>query len=215
MQRERLEDISRRLPIFPLPRTVLLPGSTCPLHVFEPRYRELVTYCLEGDRAFGVATLREEDTPSPIGPSAIPDLHAVIGVGEVVAHQPFPDGRSNIAVRYAGRVRVQRELPTDTMFRVVQAEVLDDEPEGVSAALRALKVLVLQLGGMSTEASEEARRLVQLEGMELADALARRVLPDLPAQLAYVAADRLTDRVNLVQEALARFMGPSAPAGEA
>ena len=214
MERERLEEIAQRLPIFPLPRTVLLPGSTCPLHVFEPRYRQLVAHCLESDRVFGIATLNEEG-PSAIGPSAIPDLHAVVGIGELVAHQPFPDGRSNIAIRYSGRVRLQRELATDTLFRVVQGELLTDDTEGVDHALRALKVLVLQLGGMSTEASEEARRLVQLDGMELADALARRVLTNVHGQLAYVAADRLTDRVDLVQEALARFMGPSMPAGEA
>jgi uncharacterized protein len=46
------------LPIFPLPQCVLLPGGLLPLHVFEPRYRELTRYCLEGNRPMGVARLR-------------------------------------------------------------------------------------------------------------------------------------------------------------
>lgn len=45
------------LPIFPLPQCVLLPGGLLPLHVFEPRYRELTKYCLEGNRPMGVARL--------------------------------------------------------------------------------------------------------------------------------------------------------------
>lgn len=45
------------LPIFPLPQCVLLPGGLLPLHVFEPRYRELTRYCLEGNRPMGVARL--------------------------------------------------------------------------------------------------------------------------------------------------------------
>lgn len=215
MERERLEDIALRLPIFPLPRTVLLPGSTCPLHVFEPRYRQLVTHCLDGDRVFGIATVYQGPEATVQSQSAIPDLHSVVGVGELVAHQPFPDGRSNIAVRYVGRIKLQGELATDTLFRVVQGQVLEDVPDGAEPALRSLRVLVLQLGGMSVEAAEEARQLVQLEGMELADALARRVLVDVPGQLAYLSADRLTERVGIVQEALARFMEPTAPAGEA
>lgn len=215
MQHERLEEIARRLPIFPLERTVLLPGSTVPLHVFEPRYRELVTHCLQGERVFAIATTLERPEESVLGPTPIPDLHPVVGMGEIVAHQPFPDGKSNIAVRYLARVRLENELPTDTMFRVVQGRVLTDDATGIEPALRALRVLVLQLGGMSTEASEEARRLVQLEGMELADALARRVLPDVLGQLRYLGAHRLTDRIDIVQEALARFMGPSSSAGDA
>lgn len=57
-----VEPISDReleeLPIFPLPQCVLLPGGLLPLHVFEPRYRELTRYCLDGNRPMGVARLR-------------------------------------------------------------------------------------------------------------------------------------------------------------
>ena len=46
------------LPIFPLPNCVLLPGGLLPLHVFEPRYRELTRDCLAGDQLMAVARLR-------------------------------------------------------------------------------------------------------------------------------------------------------------
>ena len=212
MQREQLEAIVQRLPIFPLPRTVLMPGSTLPLHVFEPRYRDLVTACLDSDGVMGIATLRPGFESNYEG---APPVHDQLGMGEIVAHQPYPDGRSNIALRYVGRARIDQELATDTRFRVVQGTLLPDDDGGVEPALRSLRVLVLQLGGLSTEAAEEARRLVQLEGMELADALARRVLEDVDAQLGYLRADRLVDRVNLVQAELARFMAPSQPVGDA
>ena len=206
-----LESI-RALPIFPLPRTVLLPGATLPLHVFEQRYRDLVAHCLKGDRLIGIATLRPGYEATYEGS---PELFAELGVGELVGHQPYPDGRSNIALRFVGRVRILRELDTEHLFRVVEGEALLDDPHGVEAAIRALRVLVLQLGGLSTDASEEARRLVQLEGMQLADALARRLLHDIDSQLAYLRADRLIDRVGMVQDCLARFMLPQNVVGEA
>ena len=212
MQQPQLEEIVRHLPIFPLPRTVLLPGSTLPLHVFEPRYRELVAHCLEGDGVMGIATLRPGYEANY---DASPALYDCVGIGEVVAHQPFPDGRSNIALRYIGRAQIESELVTDHLFRVVQATLLEDDAEGVGPALRGLRVLVLQLGGLSTEASEEARRLVQLDGMDLADALARRLFENVEAQLSYLRSDRLVERVNLVQGELARFMAPTEPVGDA
>ncbi len=214
MQRDELEQICTYLPVFPLPRAVLLPGSTLPLHVFEPRYRDLVQYCLAegGPRAMGIATLRPGYEEAYEGS---PELYELVGIGEIVAHQSYPDGRSNVALSYVGRARIVEEQQTPHRFRVVRGELLEDQSQDIEPALRSLRVLVMQLGGLSTAASEEARRLVQLEGMDLADALARRLLDDVSSQLAYLGADRLLERIHLVQEHLVRFMAPTQPVGEA
>lgn len=83
------------LPIFPLPQCVLLPGGLLPLHVFEPRYRELTKYCLEGNRPMGVARLvpqrlarssgSRQALKSPIAASASSSTSASMSTSAYVA----------------------------------------------------------------------------------------------------------------------------------
>ncbi|MEQ1501200.1 MAG: LON peptidase substrate-binding domain-containing protein [Myxococcota bacterium] len=206
MEPARLQEICDALPIFPLPRTVLLPGASLPLHVFEARYRALVAHCLATDRLIGIATLKPGYEPQyEDAPAVWPE----VGIGELVAHQPFPDGRCNIVLQYVGRARIREEIPSDHPFRMVRGAVGAEDDRGTAGALAALKVLVLQLGGLSASAANEARRLVQLEGMELVDALARRLVEDPDEQRRYLGVDRLSDRIAIVQDRLATFLVPS------
>lgn len=211
MEVDRFREICTSLPVFPLPRTVLLPGAALPLHVFESRYRALVNHCLDGERAMGIATLKPGYEANY---HATPDVWPEIGVGEIVAHQPFPDGRCNIVLQYVGRARLQDELRTDHPFRVIRGDVVPEDERGLGQALASLKVLVLQLGGLSPSAASEARRLIQLEGMELVDALARRLLEEPDEQRCYLGADRLVERIALIQDRLATFFVPSRSAGD-
>lgn len=211
MDQRHLGEICERLPIFPLPRTVLLPGAALPLHVFEPRYLALVDHCRAGTRVMGVATLRPGYESNYHGR---PDIWPEVGVGEIVAHQPFPDGRCNIVLQYVGRVQVEQELASDLPFRLVRGSLADEDARGLEGALLALKVLVIQLGGLSTSAATEARRLVQLEGMDLVDSLARRLFEEPDEQRAYLGARLLTERVAQVHQRLASYFVPSAPVGE-
>lgn len=205
---ENLREICAALPIFPLPRTVLLPGSVLPLHVFEPRYRALVAHCLRSEMIFGIATLKPGYESNYEGK---PDIWPHVGVGQIVGHQPFPDGRSNIVVQYVGHVEVQEELPSPHLFRVVRGKLVEEDQGGVASALAMLRQLVLQLGGLFPSAAQEARRLADLDGMELADELARRLLEDPDEQRAYLGAGRLTDRIVQVHDRLANFLAPQPP----
>ena len=160
----------------------------------------------------GIATLQpgyEEDYDGS------PALYPEIGVGQIVAHQPFVDGRCNIVLRFEGCVTLDQELDTGEPFRVVAGDVVTADPSGIDGALQSLKVLVLQLGSVRPEAAEEAHRLAQLEGMELPDALARRLFDQVETQRAYLAAPRLVDRVSLVQDRLAQFLLAASEMGEA
>ena len=211
MEPDRLREICSTLPIFPLPRAVLLPGSALPLHVFEERYRALVAHCLDGDGYMGIATLRGDpgDDPSP-------PIWPEIGIGEVIAHQPFPDGRCNIVLRYVGRTILAEELPSPHPFRLVRGEVgdRDDDERGVEAAIASLKLLMLQIGGLSPSAAGEAQRLSQLDGMALVDALAHRLLEDPDDQRRYLGAGRLADRVAQVQDHLASYLVSNVPVAD-
>jgi uncharacterized protein len=105
------------LPIFPLPQCVLLPGGLLPLHVFEPRYRELTRYCLENNRPLGIARLRG-------GREA--DVFRHVGVGRIICSEELEDGRFLLLVRGGARVVIDHELPFTRAFRQVAARRVGD-----------------------------------------------------------------------------------------
>lgn len=120
MQSDSLTPYEREIPLFPL-QVVLFPGGVLPLHIFEPRYREMVTYCLDTDSEFGVVLINEgTETGGAAGPYRVGTATRILDVSHL------PDGRMNIVT--AGEYRfeildVQDELP----YLVAQVRLLDDE----------------------------------------------------------------------------------------
>jgi Lon protease-like protein len=111
------------LPIFPLPNATLFPLAQLPLHVFEPRYREMTRYVLDHQRVLAVARLKPGYEASY---AARPPVYEICGVGRVVNDQALPDGRYNILLEGVGRVRILEEHPPEQPFRIVRAEALHD-----------------------------------------------------------------------------------------
>ncbi len=118
----------RTLPIFPLDGVYLCPGLLLPLHIFEPRYRAMLTHALEGERCIAMCLpALGHSTES----ESAPPVHEICGLGEIVEHHPFPDGRANILLRGCSRLRIYEELPlTADGYRLVRAEVLPEEQPG-------------------------------------------------------------------------------------
>lgn len=116
--------MARDLPIFPLP-LVLFPGATQPLHIFEPRYRQLLRDCLDGDHRFGIAYV--PSGPGPIDPAPDPGACGCIAVIE--STQSLPDGRSNIVTRGERRFVLEQWLERARPYRVARVTEFDDEPE--------------------------------------------------------------------------------------
>ena len=106
------------VPVFPLPGVFLFPHQLLPLHVFEPRYRQLVGDLLDGTGRFVMGTIARGEVETPIHP---PELLPVAGLGEIVRHEKTADGRYQILVLGLTRVRV-REAPSDRLYRRVHCE---------------------------------------------------------------------------------------------
>ncbi|HET9959259.1 MAG TPA: LON peptidase substrate-binding domain-containing protein [Polyangiaceae bacterium] len=121
-----------RVPVFPLPNVALFPGASLPLHVFEPRYRQMTEDILAGDRLIVVARLCEGYEADYEGK---PAFHPVCGIGRVVQDEARPDGRYDLVVQGLSRVRVTRELPTSRAYRVVSVELLPDQTPSDAYAL--------------------------------------------------------------------------------
>lgn len=207
-----IEAICKKLPVFPLPRTVLMPGALLPLHVFEPRYREMVAYCMKNARLMAVATLREGYEEQYY---ETPPLHAVLGIGEIVGHQAFPDGRCNLALKYAGRATLIEELMTKRSFRFFRAEPIFDTNTRAIEAMQQLRLLLFQLGMASPKVASEAQRLAELEDRVMVDSLARKVLDSPELQISYLGSRDFTTRVKLVYDGVAALLAGVEPIGDA
>ena len=122
------------VPVFPLPNVVLLPGALLPLHVFEPRYRQMTEDVVAGRRRMAVARLKPGFEADYHGR---PPIHPVCGIGEVIRHERRADGRWDILVAGLTRARVLEELPPTHAYRVIRIEQLRDLPAKDPLALGA------------------------------------------------------------------------------
>ena len=118
------------LPLFSLP-LVLFPGAPLPLHIFEPRYRQLLADCVEGDSRFGIVFRAEGVSEADLVPGTVGCIAEVDG-----AHT-LPDGRSNIVVHGVRRFSLLRFVVTAAPYRVAEVDEYDDvaEDEAVLAPL--------------------------------------------------------------------------------
>jgi uncharacterized protein len=218
-----LRDVQVQLPIFPL-NTVMFPGVTVPLHVFEDRYRALVHHLLtiseKPERLFGIVAIREG---YEVGSHGVQSVHRVGCVVQMTSVDPYPDGRFDIEVVGRRRLRLDA-LDTSGSYLVGDVETVDeariDSPEGVHEALRTRETF-----------EEYRRRLSHLRGDDVLDgdlprdpeflsySLAATCLLTLQERQALLEASGPLDRLIMLRHALREEMRamraiPSLPATE-
>lgn len=113
-----------QVPLFPLPDGALLPGELLPLHVFEPRYREMLDVARAGGRLIAIATLLPGWETEYDGAPPIAD---VVGVGRIVSDRNNPDGTSDIVLKGLVRARIEHEVEDDAPFRRARLAPLTTE----------------------------------------------------------------------------------------
>ena len=119
--------MATRFPIFPLTGAILFPGLHLPLHIFEPRYRAMISDALARDRRIGMIQPQQ-----PVEGSPLYDIGCVGRIGDV---EMMGDGRFNVVLEGESRFRVLREMETTNPFRKVEAELLADDPDEVLSAI--------------------------------------------------------------------------------
>jgi len=194
---------AERLSIFPLPGAILFPGLQLPLHIFEPRYRALVSDALVRDRRIAMI--------QPQGGAEGAPLFGIGCVGRIDEVEALDDGRYNIVLDGEARFRLLREIEVSTPYRQVEGELLrDPDDEVLSSAERA---------GFE----REARRFASAQGYSvdwesverLDDALlingVSQIAPfDAAAKQALLEASDLRTRCELLVQ-LMQFFGRSDP----
>lgn len=155
--------MSPLLPLFPL-GTVALPGTDVPLHIFEERYRDLVSDLLAIDdpeqRLFGIVAIREG---YEVGEHSSRSMYRVGCLMQLRSAQRYPDGRYDVVAEGRGRFRV-RTTDTEASYLRAAVEWLDEPPGGrpeelaeaeaaARAALAAYGVALEQLTGARLQVS--------------------------------------------------------------
>jgi hypothetical protein len=123
--------IPSRIPIFALPNVVLFPKTYLPLHIFEPRYRQMVDDAVLNGQCIGMALLKDGWESGYYGN---PPIYSVGCVGRLVSVQPLADGRSNILLQGVERFVVEEES-YDKAYRqaniALKPRSSEDAPEPV------------------------------------------------------------------------------------
>jgi Lon protease-like protein len=138
-----LQSFSGRARLFPLPNLILFPHTVQPLHIFEPRYIELVEEALAADLMIAPVWLqpgweRSYDGRPPVAPVAC--------LGRILSHHRLADGKFNLVVQGVRRAAIRRELPPTRSFRQAEVELLDDfYPSSGSARRHQMQQMLVDL----------------------------------------------------------------------
>jgi Lon protease-like protein len=159
-----------KLPLFPL-NVVLFPGMALPLHIFEPRYRQMITACVAEGQPFGVALIKQG---TEVGATATP--YDVGTAARITAAKQLPDGRLNIETVGYERFRIV-ELHHDQPYLTGTVEAYPMAGATAARARHAARQLAPWL-----------LRYLDLLGEAAATKFEPSVLPNNPESLAYLAA---------------------------
>lgn len=188
-----------RLSLFPLAGALLFPRGQLPLHIFEPRYRALVSDALARDRRIAMIQPREG--------GARPALYDVGCVGRIAHVEALEDGRYNLVLEGLSRFRLVGEIDAGTAFRQVEADVAafaadHDEAPPLASVVRA-------------EVERESRRFADARGFAVDwEAVARiddeslvngvsQIAPfDVAARQALLEAPTLVERADILVQFL-------------
>jgi hypothetical protein len=136
------------IPIFPLEVTMLFPGVSRPLHVFEPRYRAMVADALKGDRIIGMTTLRPGYEADYAGR---PPIYEIGCAGVITDVEELPGGRFNIVLRGLVKFRVASE-DNSRPYRLARTEAMPEVLDLAETA--ALRKQRMRLEALVTKGSD-------------------------------------------------------------
>ncbi len=119
----------RPIALFPLERVALMPQQLLPLHIFEPRYRQMVDLALDGAGQFAMAVFRGSRWRQEY--HGRPPVMPAVCVGQIARHEKLEDGRYNILVQGICRAKIAREIPPqdDHLFREAILEPVGISPD--------------------------------------------------------------------------------------
>ena len=176
----------RELPLFPLP-VVLFPGVPLPLHIFEPKYRQMLTDVRASNSLFGLSYF-----DATAAENAVPPAGHIGCVAEVTETQSFPDGRSNILTVGVIRYRIDEYVERGDPYLVARVSFFEDDDEDE--------------GSLTDSARDVAETFTRIAQAVRTINDERAGLPDIsdtePQRLSFLVAAAMEIEVDVKQELL-------------
>lgn len=156
------------IPLFPLPNLVLFPHVLVPLHIFEERYKLMITTCIERDEVFGLVLLRSgADTESE------DTIHRVGVTARIVQAERLENGRMNILTEGESRFRIRR-LTQEEPYWKGSVDLFEDDESHHS------------IESLYDQVSELYRKVAALGAKVSSSEEPEAVFPDSPTELSYM-----------------------------
>lgn len=194
--------------LFPLPNLVMFPGVVQPLHIFEPRYIEMLEDALQGDRIIALALLKPGWESKY---AARPAIAPVVCVGRVVTQTRDDQGRYNLLLLGGRRARIVLEKPPTRSFRTAEVELLEDCYTAGGAGKRPVlqRKLIDSFRQFVPQTSPAQEQIDQLLGSQiplgmLTDIIAFTVGFDIEFKQKLLAECNVDRRAQLLLDQLAR-----------
>ncbi|MEO7680065.1 MAG: LON peptidase substrate-binding domain-containing protein [Sphingomonas sp.] len=192
-----------RLSVFPLPGALLFPGMHLPLHIFEPRYRAMVSDAMARDRRIGMVQ------PRPIARAGdeTPTLFDIGCVGKIAEVEALDDGCYNLILQGVALFRLVRELDVATPFRQVEAELLPvGGDETLSLSRRASLEIESRRFAETQGYAVDWEAVARLDDEALVNGIAQIAPFDVAAKQALLESPGIEDRAELIVQ-LMQFFG--------
>ena len=198
-------DVPDVIPIFPLPKVILLPSEVLPMHIFEPRYVEMVRDALASHRVIGMVDVlpgHEDELPNS------PPVREFGCVGFIANYEELEDGRILMWLLGLERFRIEQELEVATSYRQVRVQYRPT-PESARrlAGIRSLRQELRDLLPGFVDLDESAREQFSNHMADVSDsqliALASQIL-EIPSERKQILleAESLSERFLMVYEDL-------------
>lgn len=173
-----LKGFSGMIPLFPLSTVVFFPNTLLPLHVFEPRYKQMVQDVIESEKIIGMALLKPGWQSNYYGN---PEVFDVVGMGRIVSSEMFKDGRINIVLFGLKRVKIE-EIVQDKPYRLARVSILENTQSGGEEAYRARIEELINKWNFILDEEQKSHRIninTKLPLDSLTDALATLILSNI------------------------------------
>jgi Lon protease-like protein len=204
------------LPLFPLSNVVLFPGCLAPLHVFEPRYRQMTAEALKGERMIGMVTVRPENVQDISGD---PPLYEIGCAGFITRFEKLADGRYNVVLQGTQRFEIlAEELPQgQRLYRRARAQTLeevthDDDVQGDrlrGSVIERLRELAEHGGGEQIEGLP-FERLEQLDHPTFVNSVCQALGFPAAEKQGLLEANGVTQRLSRLEGLLAFHLAAMA-----
>jgi len=193
-----------RLSVFPLPGALLFPEMHLPLHIFEPRYRAMVSDAMARDRRIGMIQPR----PCPEAAKDNPPLFDIGCVGRIAEVEALDDGCYNLVLEGVALFRLVRELDVTTPFRQVEAELLPaiERDPVLAMSRRAALELESRRFADAQGYAVDWNAVSRLDDEALVNGIAQIAPFDVAAKQALLESPSLDERADMIVQ-LMQFFG--------